>query len=366
MEADPTYTNIFDSAVIGLAIVELDGRVRAVNRALCEMFGYASEELVGRPFPISTRTDDHEGRRVRLQLLAGEIDGFSRETEYVRKDGKIIRTLATAALQRDASGEPTHFLSQIVDMTSLREAQESVARRTAELERSNSELEQFAYLASHDLQQPLRAVATYGQLLVERYGAELDARGARWISCITKGVDRMQALIDDLLALARVGTETNRFEPLDTAVTARRCWDALLLGNASVDASLELEALPTLEGDAAQIEVLFRNLLGNAVKYRRRETPLHVTIWAEKCRSPFGAIWEFGVRDNGIGFDMAYRAQIFEIFRRLHPGPEYEGSGIGLALCRKIVERHGGRIWADSVVGSGSTFMFTLCERHPG
>lgn len=273
---------------------------------------------------------------------------------------------------KNVAGEPSHFLSQVVDITSLRraeqagrESEEISARRAVELEQSNADLRQFAYLASHDLQQPLRGVASYARLLSDRYGQSLDARATRWITYITEGVDRMQRLIDDLFTLAGVGTDVTGFELVDTAATARLAWDALLATNENVAATLHTSHLPVIEGDPQQIELLFQNLLGNAFKYRQRDIPLQVTIVAERYASPLGAIWEFVLRDNGIGFDPAYSDQIFEIFRRLHSSAEYEGTGIGLALCRKIVERHGGRIWANSAVGKGSTFTFSLYEHHP-
>jgi PAS domain S-box-containing protein len=372
VKAELPYRQVFESAVIGLAIVELDGKVRAVNQALCEMFGYSREELIGRSFPISTRPDDEAGRQIRQRLLAQEIDGFSAETQYLRKDGATIHAFTTASLVKNAAGEPSHFLSQIVNITSLRraeqagrESEEISARHAVELEQSNADLRQFAYLASHDLQQPLRGVASYARLLSDRYGQSLDARATRWITYITEGVDRMQRLIDDLFTLAGVGTDVTGFELVDTAVTARLAGDALLARNESVAATLLASDLPVIEGDPQQIELLFQNLLGNAFKYRQRDIPLEVSIVAERYASPLGAIWEFVVRDNGIGFDAAYSEQIFEIFRRLHSSAEYEGTGIGLALCRKIVERHGGRIWANSVVGNGSTFTFSLYEHHP-
>jgi light-regulated signal transduction histidine kinase (bacteriophytochrome) len=246
-----------------------------------------------------------------------------------------------------------------------KEAEDTAANRAVELEQSNSDLRQFAYLASHDLQQPLRTVASYADLLSGRYGDALDARATRWINYITEGVHRMQRLIDDLFTLAGVGTEVRAFESLNTAVTARQCWDALLIANENVDGSFHASELPVIEGDPQQIELLFQNLLGNAVKYRRRDIPLEVSIVAQRYASPLGTLWEFVVCDNGIGFDMTYSEQIFEIFRRLHSSAEYEGTGIGLALCRKIVERHGGRIWAGSAVGKGSTFTFSLYEHHP-
>ena len=372
VKAEPPYRQVFESAVIGLAIVELDGKVRAVNRTLCEMFGYSRDELIGRVSPVSTRPEDEAGKQIRQRLLAQEIDGFSAETQYVRKDGAIIHALVTSSLERNAAGEPTHFLSQIVDITSLRlaevarkEAEDTAGKRAVELEQSNSDLRQFAYLASHDLQQPLRAVASYAYLLSDRYGEALDARATRWINYITEGVDRMQRLIDDLFTLAGVDTEVRAFESLNTAVTARQCWDALLIANENVDGSFHASDLPVIDGDPQQIELLFQNLLGNAVKYRRRDIPLEVSIVAQQYASPLGTLWEFVVRDNGIGFETTYSEQIFEIFRRLHSSADYQGTGIGLALCRKIVERHGGRIWADSAVGKGSTFTFSLYEHHP-
>jgi PAS domain S-box-containing protein len=359
------YRDIFENAVIAIAIVDLEGKSIAVNGALCELLGYSSDELIGHEFPRVTRQDDVEASEIRDRLLRRRIEGFRQETVYVRKDGRMVRGLTSARLERNAAGKPSHFVSQIIDITALREAEDASSRHANAVEKSNAELEQFAYLASHDLQQPLRAVSSYATLLADRYREQLDARGARWVTHITDGVERMQRLINDLLTLARVRIDSDGFGPTNTAAIVRTVWNILKAQNAPARATLSVQPLPTITGDAAQIELLFQNLVGNAFKYRRPEIALKVAVTVSHRSADTVPMWEFAVRDNGIGLDMKHADHIFEIFRRLHREDKYGGTGIGLAICRKIVTRHGGRIWVDSVPGEGSTFSFTLLE-SPG
>ncbi|HSV29492.1 MAG TPA: ATP-binding protein, partial [Candidatus Omnitrophota bacterium] len=230
----------------------------------------------------------------------------------------------------------------------------------AELKRSNAELEQFAYVVSHDLREPLRMVTAYAQLLGRRYAGQLDADGEEFLHYVTDGARRMERLIDDILAFSRVGrcaVPPSGFESGDALQTVL---DDLRPAIAETGAEVMVGPMPAIVADRGQIERLFENLLANALKYRDPERPLRITVSGEEAST----IWQFSVADNGIGIDSADFDRIFMVFERLH-GREVPGTGLGLAICKKIVERHGGRIWVDSALGAGSTFHLTLARREP-
>jgi light-regulated signal transduction histidine kinase (bacteriophytochrome) len=230
-----------------------------------------------------------------------------------------------------------------------------VEQRTEALRRSNEDLQQFAYIASHDLQEPLRMVASYTELLKRRYQGKLDADADQFIDFAVDGVKRMNSLIRDLLAYSRAGeTPTEKLKQLNPEETLQTVLQNLEVTISDVGATITHDALPPIEYDPTRLSQIFQNLLANAIKYRGERAP-KVHISARKD----GAEIVFSISDNGIGIDPKYSEQIFGIFKRLH-GREYEGTGIGLAMCKKIVERHGGRIWVDSMPGEGSTFSFTI------
>jgi light-regulated signal transduction histidine kinase (bacteriophytochrome) len=286
------------------------------------------------------------------------------ERRYIHKDGHVVWGVLAVSLVRNEDGAPRYFVAQVTDVTARKEAEQALSRHLANLERSNADLEAFAYVASHDLQQPLRTVTSYAQLLADRYRGRWDERADRWIGFIVGGVERMQRLVNDLLALARISTDAGAFAATDTGMVAGRAWRSLRDSHVTDGARLTMGTLPVISADEAQLQQLFQNLLDNAWKYRRPSVTLHVTITAGRHEND-GVIWEFAVRDNGMGLDMAHADHIFDVFRRLHREQEHDGTGIGLAICRRIVERHGGRIWVTSRPGSGATFSFTLPERHP-
>jgi signal transduction histidine kinase len=263
---------------------------------------------------------------------------------------------------------PPEFTALARDVESMRlqatAALREVEATTAELERSNAELERFAYVASHDLSEPLRKIANFCQLLERQYGAELDDRAREYIGFAVDGAKRMQSLIADLLALSRVGHNTEAFEPVDMTVALEGALANLEDVIESTGAGIGHSELPTIRGDASLLVALFDNLVGNAIKYRGDDPPLVVVT---AVRENDTGVWMFTVSDNGIGIDPQYADRIFAIFQRLHQRETYPGTGIGLALCRRIVEFHGGRIWLDThAEAPGATFRFTLAERHPG
>ena len=232
---------------------------------------------------------------------------------------------------------------------------QALEERTAALARSNGELEQFAYVASHDLQEPLRVVGSYVQLLARRYEGQLDDRADRYITRSVAAVERMRTLINDLLAYSRVGTRGRDMVPTKTANVLNHVLEGLAVTIRETAAEITWDPLPTVRADATQLGQLLQNLLGNALKYRGERPPrIHIAVQRQ------GERWQFAVRDNGIGIDPEYAERIFLVFQRLHTRDEYPGTGIGLAICQKIVERHGGQLLVESQVGQGATFSFTL------
>jgi len=234
-------------------------------------------------------------------------------------------------------------------------AEEAIKHYAAELERSNQELQQFAYVASHDLQEPLRMVSSYMQLLERRYGDQLQGDAKDFISFAVDGAKRMQALINDLLAYSRVGTKGKPFELISLDQVAEKAINNLKIAIEENRATISVHQLPTIYGDSTQLIQLFQNLIANAIKFHAERSP-EITIREER----YDGVWRVSVADNGIGIDPQYAERIFLIFQRLHTREEYSGTGIGLALCKRIIERHGGRIWVDSTPGKGSTFYFTF------
>ncbi len=238
----------------------------------------------------------------------------------------------------------------------LAQAREAIEQKARELARSNKELEQFAYVVSHDLQEPLRMVSSYLELIEKRYASRLDEAGHQFIGFAVDGAKRMQTLIHDLIAYSRVGTREKPFSPTDLEGVLADALDNLRIAIQESGASVTHDPLPTLAADSTQLLQLFQNLIGNAIKFRRNDAPPAIHVSARRQ----GGDWEFGIRDNGIGIKPEFFDRIFMVFQRLHDLQEYPGTGIGLAVCKKIVERHGGRIWVESEPGKGSAFQFTI------
>jgi signal transduction histidine kinase len=246
----------------------------------------------------------------------------------------------------------------VEELQASTEAHAALELQAAELSRSNAELEQFAYVASHDLQEPLRKVASFCQLLQTRYRGQLDERADQYIDFAVDGAKRMQLLINDLLAFSRVGRLSGPLEPLDGDEALARALDNLSTALEEAGAEVVADDLPVVDGDRSLLTALFQNLIGNAVKFRRPDAAPRVAITVEDA--PDEDAWLISVADNGIGIEPEYAERVFVIFQRLHAKERYAGTGIGLALCRKIVDHHGGRIWVDTSVPDGTTIRFTL------
>ena len=341
-----------------IIVRDLDGKVRFWNAGAAETYGWTADQAVGATTHQLLRTSFPDSLEAvnRALLESGRWEG---ELRHTTRDGRRLAIASRQALERDEAGRVVGVLEINRDVTESVAAHERLEEYAQALSRSNADLEQFAYVASHDLQEPLRMVTGFMGLLQKRYAGRLGADADEYIAFAVDGARRMQGLINDLLTFSRVDTRGRPFEPvrLDGVLD-----DALANLRATIEASsatIHREPLPEAVADRGQMLQLLQNLLANALKFHRPGVPPEVWLGAERGRGE----WCVSVRDHGIGIAPDHYAQIFEIFRRLHGREEYPGSGIGLAICKKIVERHGGRIWVESTAGEGATFRFALPDR---
>src|SRR5687768_8005521 len=357
-ESEARFRQTFELAASGICHV-VDGRFVRVNKSLCEILGYAEKELLGRSVKQVSHPEDRDVTDAeRARIRAGEIDSARFEKRYVRADGRVMWADVAIALVRDVFGMPLYEIAVFDDITERKKSEAALHAAHEELTRSNAELEQFAYVASHDLQEPLRMVASYTQLLGRRYQAKLDQDAREFMSYIVDGATRMKQLIEDLLAYSRVGTKGQDFKPVALEAPLRRALFNLRAGIEEAGAAVTYDPLPTVLGDEVQLGQLLQNLVGNSLKFRSNSVPrIHIGV------SDQPGEFQIEVRDNGIGIEPQYYERIFMVFQRLFNKGEYPGTGIGLAICKKVVERHGGRIWVESRPGDGSSFYFTLPKR---
>jgi PAS domain S-box-containing protein len=355
------FQSLLEVAPDPIVIVDLRGAIVIVNRQTELIFGYAREDLIGQPVEVLVPDDQRAVHTAQRHSYTAEPSvrpmGVGLELFGRRKDGSSFPVeISLSPLHTHVE---TLIVSIIRDITSRKQAEERLRSSAAELERSNRELEQFAYVASHDLQEPLRMVASYTQLLARRYRGKLDADADEFIGFAVDGARRMQELINDLLTYSRVGSRPLELRSVEANHTVDRVIGDLGAAIQDSGASVTRDDLPTVLADATQLEQLFQNLIANGIKFRRPGVPPEVHMSARRA----GAGWTFAVRDNGIGLEPQYLDRIFVLFQRLHSRSEYPGTGIGLAICKKIVERHGGRLTVQSQPGQGTTFEFTLPDR---
>jgi PAS domain S-box-containing protein len=355
------FQSLLEAAPDAIVVVDGAGRIVLVNSQAEVLFGYPRVELLGQLVELLVPEGIRVTHLARRAAYAGQPDPPSKAASLAmrgrRRDGsEFPAEISLSPLETD---EGPLVISIVRDITERTRITEQLQQQAADLARSNADLQQFAYVASHDLQEPLRMVASYTQLLARRYQGKLDADADEFIAFAVDGATRMQHLIEDLLAYSRVGTRGKQFASTDVNVVVSRVLRDL---QGTIDGSRAVvtrDDLPTVDADAVQLGEVFQNLIANALKFRGAEDP-RVRVSAERD----GNTWRFAVRDNGIGIEPRHAERIFVIFQRLHARADYPGTGIGLAICKRIVERHGGKIWVDSRPGAGSTFSFTL-PAHP-
>ena len=349
-----------------MATATFDGYIKHANPAWEDLLGWTATELRSRPYIEFVHPDDRERTAAQASALTqGNVETRDFEVRLQAKDGSY-RCLWVSAQSSMAERLIYAVAKDITERReaerSLRRASEQLRQRAAELERSNADLEQFAYVASHDLSEPLRMVSGFVQLLSRRYQGQLDADADEFIAYAVDGVNRMRGLIDDLLTFSRIGRDDRRPVDVDLDSVVRRALDALSTQVVETQATVTLGELPTVRGNQRELTQLLQNLISNALKFRAADSPAEIAVSAQQREGVRGhaAHWEISVADNGIGIEPRHAERIFKMFQRLHQRDAYPGSGIGLAVCKKIVERHEGRIWVQPNPGGSSVFKFTL------
>jgi PAS domain S-box-containing protein len=362
-ESELRFRAVAETANEGIVSVDEGGIIRYWNPGAERMFGLVANDTVGQPvtiiMPERLRGEHDAGLRRYLATHEAHLIGNTSDLVGLRKDGSEFPLELSLSSWQTSKG--LFFFGILRDSTERKNAELALKMKAEELARSNQELEQFAYVASHDLQEPLRMVSNYTQLLASRYKDKLDTDANEFIGFAVEGAQRMQALIHDLLQLARVGTRTKDFSAVPADRIARDAVANLTSTIEESGAEVVIDPLPTLMCDPSQLVQVFQNLIGNALKFRQAGT--HPAVNVSARRGDGG--WIMSVRDNGIGIEPRHHERIFQMFQRLHARSDYPGTGIGLALCKKIVERHGGRLSVESEAGKGAVFSFSIPDAEP-
>ena len=368
---------IQDAAGVAIIATDPDGVIVTFNATAEEMLGYSKDEMLLKQTPAILHDTEEIAQRAKQlskELQREVAPGFDvfvlkaasggleqREWTYIRKDGSTLPVLLTVTALRDQDNNLSGYLGVAADISERKLALQKIENANASLARSNEDLAQFAYVASHDLQEPLRKVSSFCELLQEDCGEQLSPIGEQYVGYIIDGAQRMRAPIQDLLSYSRIDSESRKTIEVDTNELVRLAIDNLSEAIRDAGAVVTYDPLPRVEADPRQIMQLFQNLIGNAIKYRGTEAPrVHISSQVR------GSHWRFSIEDNGIGIAPGHREQIFGIFKRLHNQNEYLGTGIGLAICKRIVDRLGGRIWVESSSSGGSIFRFEFARSTPG
>jgi len=372
LESASRLKAIFENAIDGIITIDARGTIEMLNPAASRLFGYEPAELIGQnvrvlmPEPDKSSHDDYIENYHRTGI--GRIIGIGREVTGLRKDG--VTFPFHLSISEVFLPNRKLYTGIIRDITDQKIAEEKLRRYAAELERSNHDLQDFAYVSSHDLQEPLRKIQAFGDRLKARETERLSDQGKEYIDRMLNAAARMQNLINDLLAFSRVDTQAQPFTRVDLNHILQGVLSDLEVNIEKTNAQIEAAPLPEIEGEPTQLRQLFQNLIANAIKFRKPDEAPRIRIMSRKIQrkahltsTPGDELLDILVEDNGIGFEEKYLDRIFNVFQRLE-GQKYEGSGIGLALCRKIAIRHGGNITARSQPGKGSVFIVTLAVKQ--
>ncbi|MDD5036339.1 MAG: ATP-binding protein [Methylococcaceae bacterium] len=357
--------SLIEASLDPLVTISPEGRITDVNQATEEVTGLARDELIGSDF-TAYFTEPEQARRGYRQVLAqGQVRDYPLSIRHVT--GRITDVVYNASLFRNEAGEVQGVFAAARDITERKRAEEQLVKyrdhleelvrlRTTEIETVNKELEAFAYSVSHDLRVPLRAVDGFSRILLEDYQGTLDAEGQRLLNVVRDNAQKMGRLIDDILAFSRMGRKEMRFSEVDLEVLSREAFDELQPQAQERDLRLDVHPLPIARGDPSLLRQVIINLIGNAIKFTRPRSKARIEVGAQADERET----VYYVKDNGAGFDMQYADKLFGVFQRLHGGGEFEGTGIGLAIVKRVIERHGGRVWAEGKVGEGATIFFAL------
>jgi PAS domain S-box-containing protein len=351
LETDDELHRFFELSLDMLCIAGTDGYFKRINAAWEKTLGHSMAHLLTEPYLSFVHPEDREATMTEAQKIGAGTDTIWFENRYRCADGSYKWLLWRATSPPGSQ----MIYAAARDITEHKAADEALERSAQELQRSNRELEQFASVASHDLKEPLRMITSYLDLLQRRYRGKLDADADTFIGYAVDGAGRMRALIEDLLAYSRVGSGELATQAVSLEKVLAQVLSSLQVAIAEAGAQITHDPLPTLEADPIKMSQLLQNLVANAVKFRGKAAP---RVHVEARRT--GGEWEIAVSDNGIGIEPRHFEKLFTVFHRLHTRAEYPGTGLGLAVCKKIVERHGGRIWIESTPGEGTTFRFTL------
>jgi PAS domain S-box-containing protein len=345
--------SLIEASVDPILTIDPNGKITDLNSSTENITGFNRDELIGSDFSYYFTEPP--------KAIAGYQEVFQKgilrnyELEIKHKNGYITPVRYNASVYKDESNNVIGVLASARDISEIKEAENNLKLKIEDLSRSNKELEQFAYVSSHDLQEPLRMIASYLQLLERKYKGKLDAKADKYINFSVDGATRMQNLIDDLLTFSRVTTKAQEFKATDMESIYKEVLLNLEVSIKENNVIISHDPLPVVMADKTQISQVIQNLISNAIKFKSEDQPkINISVTKEDNQTLFA------IHDNGIGIDPKHSDRIFEVFKRLHKKRDYPGTGIGLAICKKIIERHGGRIWVESELGQGSTFYFTL------
>jgi len=348
--------SIVESSDDAIISKDLNGIVTSWNQAATRIFEYTADEMIGRPIAVLAAPDRiDEMPKILARIRSGErVDHY--ETKRRSKSGRILDISLTVSPIRDSTGRIVGASKIARDITEKKLAEKAIIDQAERLARSNADLQQFAFVTSHDLQEPLRTISTFSELLRRRYSGKLDEHADQYIDLLVGAATRMSTLIRDVLGYSRVVRGDNApVSRVPSKLMVEWAIDNLQGSIQESGATIELAELPVVVTDESAVSQVFQNLISNAIKYRKPEVPVRIRVQAETKPNE----WVFSVADNGIGIAPPYHKNIFGLFKRLHVNG-YEGTGIGLAVCKRIIEKQGGRIWVESELGNGSVFRFTL------